>query len=129
MKATQITSALISPTSFSVDQLKRISNNNEEFIIKMLNLFVFQASQCSDMMQQAILTNDWAKLKAVSHKNISSYSIMNLHELVELLKFIESNAEKKREHWRVKEFVDSVCEKNADVIKIIGDYIYFIRKG
>lgn len=114
---------------FNVEELNRIGDNDEGFTLQMLAKFSQQLAVCSKSMKEAIDANDWAKVRLVAHKNIPSYAIMGSYELLSLLKYIDQNAEKPEEQIAVRRTVESVCDKNTDVILAIEDYLKKMRES
>ena len=109
--------------SFSLEQLNKIGNNNEEFTIQMLGQFILTAKECSQNMLSAIKQNDWLKVKNAAHKGVSSYSVMDLAELVSIMKTIEAGAETEKEHSSIKALVDIFDKKNRLLIAEMVNYI------
>ncbi len=106
--------------SFSLDQLNKIGNNDEEFTTEMLKQFEHSARECSEELVLAIKQNDLAKVKRSAHKAVPSYSVMNLVELTGLLKKIEA-LEMSGED--LKELVNLFDKKNQRVLFEIDHYI------
>lgn len=78
--------------SFSLEPLQRIGNNDEGFILKMLEKFVSTADACTSDMQNAIATNARDKVRMAAHKNIPSYSLMGLTVMAKQLEHLEHNS-------------------------------------
>ncbi|HWY39082.1 MAG TPA: response regulator, partial [Bacteroidia bacterium] len=115
-------------TSFSLDQLNRISNGSEEFIIKMLEKFIVSAGECSENMEGAMAAKDWARLRTAAHKSIPSYSMMGLKDLTEKLQFIELNSRTGQEHEEIPGMVSFISEKNKKIISDIEQYLAVIAE-
>lgn len=109
--------------SFSLDQLNKIGNNNEEFNHKMIEQFILSAVESSKNMLSALEESNWVKLKSAAHKGIPSYAIMDLSELVKFMKKIELNAESDSERENVKELVKLFDQENQAVINEMGTYL------
>ncbi|HWY12349.1 MAG TPA: hypothetical protein VN026_13535 [Bacteroidia bacterium] len=127
MKTTQNTQA--APALFNLDQLNQIGNDDETFTKQMLEKFITQVYECSESLHSAILTSDWLKLKNTAHKNIPSYSIMGLDELVNLLKYTEIQSAKNKEYNHMLEIVEIICEKNNTVIDAIRKHLRLMENG
>ena len=128
MKSMQNTQA--APAAlFSLDQLNKIGNNDKTFTKKMLDKFIAQVSECSENLRSAILESDWLKLKTIAHKNIPSYAIMGLDELVNLLQYTEIQSRKNKEYNHMLEIVEIICEKNNEVVSAIKKHLRIIDTG
>ncbi len=128
MKSTQNTQA--APVAlFSLDQLNKIGNNDKTFTKKMLEKFIDQVLECSETLRSAILESDWLKLKTIAHKNIPSYSLMGLDELVNLLQYTEIQSRKNKEYNHMLEIVEIICEKNNAVISAIKKHLRIMDSG
>lgn len=115
--------------TFSLEQLKKISNNNEEFIIKMLHKFIISALECGEEMTLGFNENNMVRLKKASHKGIPSYSIMGLNNLVECLVYMEANALSPQEKNNIQKRLADFDKKNKTVIKEIENYIHLKNKN
>lgn len=109
------------PTLFSIEQLNKIGNNDEGFTNKMIAKFSLLASECSKDLWEALNNSDWSKLRSICHKNIPPYALLELNDIVTMLKFIETNAELEPEN--VTKFVGQIYIKNNEVIKAINEYL------
>ncbi|MCD6017348.1 MAG: response regulator [Bacteroidetes bacterium] len=109
--------------SFNLDQLKRISNNNEAFIKNMLDKFIESAIECSESMKSAISLNDLINLKKAAHKALPSYSVLGLKDLAEQLNFIERNASTDQEKDELLKKLSSFDKGNQAIIKEIKKYL------
>lgn len=123
MKATQNNKQQDYSTTFNLDQLNRIASGDKKFVIQMTQEFMSITSECSEIMKTAIMNNDWAKLKTIAHKNIPSYSIMGLNDLVGILKEIEHNAQIEEKQEEIKEYVELICEMNSLVIISLQEHL------
>ncbi len=102
--------------SFSLEQLKRIGNNDKEFILRMLEKFVQSAHECGESLTAALPQNDWNKLRTAAHKSIPSYSLMGLNNLVSELELIEARAGQQHYAAEMQQLVRSVEEQNRKII-------------
>ena len=103
-------------TSYNTEQLNKIGNNDKKFLIEMLSSFITLASDCSEIMDSAMKKEDWLKIKTIAHKNIPSYSILGLNDMVDILKEIERDIDKEERRENTKNLVELFCQENKKVI-------------
>ena len=108
---------------FSLEQLKQVSNNNQEFIVKMLHKFLITALECGDVMTSPYSADYFEKAKKISHKSIPSYSIMGLDQLVNYLEYIEANCISEEKTNFLDEKIQLFVAGNKLLISDIQDYL------
>jgi len=116
------------PTTFNVEQLKKIGNNDEEFVIRMLEKFLQSATECSENLMAALPESNWARIKTAAHKNIPSYSLMGAGEMVKDLEFIETNAEVSTYTKEVADRVRLIEARNREIIREVTAYIAYLKQ-
>lgn len=119
MNTTSNNDRQILSTSYNVDQLNKIGNNDKTFLIEMLNSFITIANDCSEIMHSALKKEDWLKIKTIAHKNIPSYSILGLNDLVDILKEIERDIDKDEMRENAKNLIELFNQENKKVITAI----------
>ena len=77
---------------FDLSRLIKMSNNNNEFIIRMVNLFIENTSIMIDQLASAQQESDFEKVKAVAHKLKSSVDIICIASTKEMVVFIEQES-------------------------------------
>ena len=112
---------IVNQIPFSTEQLDKIGNNDESFTNAMLEKFVVLALECSNDLWSALNKSDWLRVKSICHKNIPSYSMLELDEITELLRFIERNAE--HEPQEITKAAEMVLIKNNEAVKAINEYL------
>lgn len=118
-----LTEPIEKQTSFSLEQLNKISNGSEEFIIKMLEKFIVSATECCNSMTEGIQKGDPAKVAAAAHKSIPSCSMMGLKDLVENLQLVELNARGGKDPDTIRETAEWIIERLTNTIKEIETYL------
>jgi len=114
--------------SFSLESLKRISNNDTAFIVKMLEKFTHSATECVETMQDALLQKDPAKIRSAAHKNIPSYALMGLDDLTRDLEHLEHYPESGVSDGALPRMINSFEQKNRQVIVEIKDCIEQLKE-
>ena len=82
----------------------------------MLTSFLNNANDCSEIMYSSLEKKEWLKIKTVAHKNIPSYSILELNDLVIILKEIERDIDKDEERENAKNLIELFYKENKKVI-------------
>jgi HPt (histidine-containing phosphotransfer) domain-containing protein/CheY-like chemotaxis protein len=110
--------------SFSLEPLQRIGNNDEGFILKMLEKFVSTAGACTSDMESAIAANARDKVRMAAHKNIPSYSLMGLNPMAKALEHLEHNST----DANVPELVNAFIKQNERVIQEVENCIKQLKQ-
>ena len=119
MNTTSNNDRKICSTSYNIEQLNKIGNNDKKFLIEMLTSFITIANECSEIMLSAMKKEDWLKIKTIAHKNIPSYSILGLNDMVDVLKEIERDIDKEEKRENAKNLIGLFCQENKQVIAFI----------
>lgn len=77
---------------FDLSRLIKMSNNNNEFVIRMVNLFIENTSIMLDQIEAAQQKSDFEKVKALAHKLKSSVDIICIASTKEMVVFIEQDS-------------------------------------
>lgn len=77
---------------FDLDRLSKMSNNNNEFVIKMVTIFIDNTTIMLDQLELAYQANDFEKVKAVAHKLKSSVDIICVGNIKNMVVFIEKES-------------------------------------
>jgi HPt (histidine-containing phosphotransfer) domain-containing protein len=123
MKTAKSASLEGASVTFSLEQLNKIGNNDIEFTNRMVGKFIIMVSEFTANLRSVLKTNDWVKLKTIAHKNIPAYSFMGLDDLVEYIKYLESNALDMQEQAHLKEMSEVICRKNDQIISSMREYL------
>ena len=123
MKTTENITKTNPEHSFSLDKLNEIGNNDKTFRIEMLNQFLSLARESSEKMLSALKQNDLVKLKQAAHKGVPSYAILDLSDIVNMLKTIENDIIKDGNVDSVRAIVELFDQKNTIIIKEIEIYL------
>lgn len=109
--------------SFSLDQLRKISNNDAAFIQEMLLQFISMAKDFSDKLNGALAEDDFSQLGMAAHKVIPAYSILDLIALSAMLKKIEKGAEGAMTESETKDLLRAFESENKKVISEMCEYL------
>jgi len=101
---------------FDLNYLKKVSDNNEEFIREMVQTFVTSVPQVLDEMTQSLQEEDWAKVASLAHKIKPTFTLMGLDDLKNTIVFIEINGNKKTNLSEVRDTTLKFIEECREVI-------------
>jgi PAS domain S-box-containing protein len=75
--------------------LKEVAKGNDEFVKKIVNSFITQATADIERMQQSLENKDWETLHFIAHKMKSSIHFVGIKELHDTIRDIEKFAQEK----------------------------------
>jgi PAS domain S-box-containing protein len=88
-----IQSATILPL-FKLDTIQKMSRGNNDFVLKLLIIFVQTATNNIEDIKECINNNDWNRMKSIAHKikpSIDQFDIITLKEIVRWLENYDGN--------------------------------------
>ncbi|MBC7863491.1 MAG: Hpt domain-containing protein, partial [Bacteroidia bacterium] len=114
-------------SGFSLDQLNRIGNNNEDFVRIMLEKFITTAAKNTENMVSGLANGDFTKLMNAAHKSIPSYHMLGLNHLVKHLQYIERHSREGAEFAELSARLQLVHEETWKVISEIRRCLEFVK--
>jgi HPt (histidine-containing phosphotransfer) domain-containing protein len=90
--------------------LSQLANGSEEFINKMIGIFIEQTPEALNNLDTHLQNKNWQGLKATAHKMKSSVSIMGIKELESVVSELEKNSEKEINLDQAAAMVDKIKE-------------------
>lgn len=75
---------------YDLDVLRKMVNNDEEFMNQMIAMFIDKVPLDIQDIEQSKSTNEWDKVGKIAHKIKSSLKMMGAHTLVEMAVRIET---------------------------------------
>jgi HPt (histidine-containing phosphotransfer) domain-containing protein len=108
--------------SFNLDELNKVGNNSQSFLEEMLTQFSADIKECSNKLKEGLEEDNSQKINRAAHKAISSYSILELTEYVELLRVIEAQAYIEI-NAKLKDDIELFNKKNEALKKELSDYL------
>jgi len=97
------------PKAYSLEYLRSVSGNNEEFIREMVLTFTQTVPPVLADMKTAVEESDWEKLARLAHQIKPSFTLMGLNALRTNILFIEENAKQ--------------ASKLDELPKVVSDFI------
>lgn len=94
--------------------LKQIADNNKEFMVEMIEMFLQKTPEALLQMQEYLNTKNWHELRNVAHRIKPSFSYIGISEIHRLLAAIENNSETRTNLTEIPEMLDKVqhaCEE------------------
>jgi len=77
--------------SYSLNELKRLGNGDENFVNEMINVFIQNTNEGMNKMKEAIEKKDWDKTGLYAHRIASPSRHLGMTSIVRKLKEIEIN--------------------------------------
>ena len=82
---------------YDLNYLKKVSDNNEEFIREMVQTFVNSIPEVLQELEEALAINDWDRISRLAHKVKPTFTLIGLDDLKTSIVFIEVNSAKRTE--------------------------------
>jgi HPt (histidine-containing phosphotransfer) domain-containing protein len=101
---------------YDLSLLKKLSNNDEVFIVDMLNTFRRTAGPIIERMERLIADKRYEALGREAHKFIPGVSFLGIRHLEADLLKIEENAKTGTDLDKMEELVNQVKTKVKDLI-------------
>ncbi len=93
---------------YDLSKLKAISRGNDDFIKKMLELFIEEIPKSLDQMQAAYKNADWKTVGSVAHKIKPSIQNMGITSLVNDIQSIENAGKEKPDPIEIEKLINKV---------------------
>jgi HPt (histidine-containing phosphotransfer) domain-containing protein len=78
-----------------LSNLRSLLDCDDTVLKKLMESFIEETDQCMNVMEESLVSEDYMKMRGASHKMIGSCYIFEFDEMVQLLKKLEHDAEKK----------------------------------
>jgi HPt (histidine-containing phosphotransfer) domain-containing protein len=92
--------------------LKNMTDGNPDLMQELINIFISQADEYTQEMQELYAQGNWQALSRLAHKAKSSVAIMGMNELSEMLKDFELLA---RDQKNVDKFPDYINKFTTEI--------------
>ncbi|MGB1206199.1 MAG: PAS domain S-box protein [Chitinophagales bacterium] len=114
-------------TDFSF--LNEAVGNDPELKRQMLEIMLQETPEETMQMQIFLKKEDWPRLRSVAHKFKSAVTYMGLHNLKEVVKTIQENAEKRVHLDQLPELVELVYNTCQHAIKEMRAELKYLKNG
>lgn len=81
---------------YNLDQLVSIAAGSEEFVDKMVNMFLDMTPGLVSRVEAGLQTQDWVEVRSAAHKMKPSVDMMGIAKLYDVIREIEGNAKNER---------------------------------
>lgn len=105
---------------YSLEKLKTLSNGNEAFVQKMINLFVTLAPQSVSQINEAYQSGDFELVAKLAHKLKPSLDNMMITELKDTVREVEQNAQTYGKSEKLAQLVLKISEILTQVSTELG---------
>ena len=99
---------------YSISKLENMSRGSEEFVLKMVNLFVADTPLALEGIEKGIKNNDFERVRALIHRIKPSLKILCIDSIEKEVKDIEKYCQENKNLEKVPplfEYVKKTCEK------------------
>jgi signal transduction histidine kinase/DNA-binding response OmpR family regulator len=108
---------------FDLEELKKITRGDEQFLKRILELFLENTPESIDIMLKATSERDWNKVGMLAHKMRPSFSHMGIKDLAALLKKIEDKAAIPDDEQSLVKLVRKFCNKSKMVLEQLEELL------
>lgn len=77
---------------YDLAQLREVAAGSEEFVDKMVDMFLQMTPGLTERIQKGVMAEDWEEVGAASHKMKPSIDMMGITSLKTVIREIEGNA-------------------------------------
>ncbi len=77
---------------YDLSQLEAIASGNDDFVTKMVNMFLEMTPTLVDRIRTVISSEDWIEVRSASHKMKPAIDLMGIKSLHSVVRSIEPNA-------------------------------------
>ncbi len=95
---------------YNLNQLSEIAAGNEEFITKMVNMFLEMTPALVDRIEAGLQTQDWPEVRSAAHKMKPSVDMMGIGSLYDVVRGIEGNAKTETDLDKIPELYFTLSE-------------------
>lgn len=105
-----------------IENLKQFLGSDEEFIAVLMDKFLQEIPKDASNLKSAAESSDWPKVRAVSHKMLSSTKIFAFEELTSILQKVEKYSESKTNLDQIPGLIKAFAKSCDKALKELEDY-------
>ncbi len=98
------------------------TGNNRELIIEIIDIFILQAIEIGNELQELNDKRDFEALGKLAHKAKSSVAIMGMNKLSEKLRELELLVNEGKNHSEYPMYIDLFKKECAEAIQELNNY-------
>ncbi|MFN8436378.1 MAG: PAS domain S-box protein [Cytophagales bacterium] len=102
---------------YDLSNLVKMSRGNDEFLVKMINLFIQQSYLSIEQLKEALNNSDIERIYAVSHRMKPSIDNMGVESLKQEIRLLESLAKEGSFNMEIVRLINYVEEQSLKVIE------------
>lgn len=100
---------------YNLDQILLFSSGKKDQIINIIQTFINTAEQSLAQMKAALKRNDYAEIKEIAHRLLTSYAHFNIYNCLPILEELDKSELRKIDKKRVSELLNEL-ERNSGII-------------
>ncbi|MFT6112755.1 MAG: HPt (histidine-containing phosphotransfer) domain-containing protein [Bacteroidia bacterium] len=100
---------------YDLEQLNAIAAGNEDFVIKMVNMFLKMTPELVGRIEAGLQTQNWAEVQSAAHKMKPSVDMMGVKSLHDVIRAIEGNAKTESNLEQIPELYFKLSETLENV--------------
>ena len=77
---------------YDLSQLREVASGSEDFVNKMVDMFVSMTPELVERIKNGVLAKDWQEVGSAAHKMKPSIDMMGIEKLKLVVREIEGNA-------------------------------------
>lgn len=106
---------------YDLEELRNISNGDEEFVNEMINIFINTTREGLKEMEAHLAAQDWMPLADAAHKIIPPCRHLKANSLLTILKTIELNIREKNKTDNLDTLIAQAREEAYTIIEMLED--------
>lgn len=112
----------------SLDELKDIAAGDDDFMVRMIRVFIESSEQSSYRMKNALKDEDWDTIRKTAHKISPSAKQLGMRRIAKKLKAIEDKIIKDEISPDLYHMVKTSCEELDDLVPELENEIENLKK-
>lgn len=100
---------------YDLEQLNAIAAGNQEFVTKMVNMFLEMTPALVERIEGGLQIKDWAEVRSAAHKMKPSVDMMGITTLHNVVRGIEGNAKTETNLEQIPELYFKLSETLEEV--------------
>ncbi len=100
---------------YDLEQLNAIASGNEEFVTKMVNMFLEMTPALVGRIEAGLQVQDWVEVRSAAHKMKPSVDMMGITSLHTVVRGIENSAKTETDLEKIPELYFTLFEVLEEV--------------
>ncbi len=103
--------------TYSLDKIKEVASGNDEFIEKMISIFVKNTPMLVQNMHVGLQTGDYDQIYSMAHQLKPSIDLMEIQEIAQVIRSIEECSRNRMDLDSLSDKIDQVDSVLVEVVK------------